>query len=151
MQDKQRQRSPEARLCIPRLSDWGPTPETLGGRAPEQRLAAPRTGPRWQTDQAWARLRPKAAERMAKRDWDPKLQTGLPHETQSQSGWSCRLPTRDLGPKQQKDWRCATQAQNHRSADQVWCLPGTTPKSTGSEQLLHSPCQQSPAGPTGFL
>ena len=59
---------------------------------------------------------------------------------------------RDPGPKQQKGWPHETQAQNLRSADQTpGCLLGTTPKSTGSEKLLHSPCAQSPAGPTGYL
>ena len=47
---------------------------------------------------------------------------------------------------------CVTQAHSSRSADPLpGCLPGTTPKSTYSEQLLPSPCAQSPAGPTGCL
>ena len=42
-----------------------------------------------------------------------------------------------------------------RAADRLINGPAacgrTTPKSTGSEQLLPSPCAQSPAGPTGSL
>ena len=59
---------------------------------------------------------------------------------------------RNPGPKQQKDRPRVTQAQSRRSAYQrPDCLPGTTPKTTGSEQLLPSPCPQSPAEPTGSL
>ena len=92
MRDKQPQRSPEAQLHAPRLADWGPTTETPagpphltpGGRPhlkprvgvhPEQRLAAPHTGPRQQTARCvlylgpeqtsrQARPRPKAADRL---------------------------------------------------------------------------------------
>ena len=133
----------------------------------EQRLPPSHTGPRRQTNQVCARLRPKAAERPAvplspkaaepagpAGDSGPKLQKEWPHATGSQS---CRpaCPTRlspkaagpscgvyDLGPNQQKDRQRTTQAQSLRSADQTpGCLPGTTPKSTSSEQLLHSPCE----------
>ena len=113
--------------------DWGPTPETLAGCPHlkpqvsvhrEQKLAASRTGPkRW---------------------------TSWPCGTQDHS---CRWasPTtqaQSFGPAGQVRPR----PQSSRSANQrTGCLPGTTPKSTNSEQLLPSPCAQSPAGPTGSL
>ena len=55
--DKQPRRSPEPRLCVPRVADWGPTTETPAdhphlkprvGAHRKQRLAAPRKGPKWQ-------------------------------------------------------------------------------------------------------
>ena len=96
MRDKQPWHSPEAWLPAPRLADWGPTPETPVGQPhlkprvgahQEQRLAAQRTGPRWQTSQPATQaqscrqanptqLRPRAADQPAKHDSGPKQQIG---------------------------------------------------------------------------
>ena len=142
--EKQPQHTPETRLQAPRSADWGPTTETPAGRPQlgprvgvhqEQRLAAPHTSPRPQTSQQCTSLRPKAAKHPATHDSVPNGGTSAPG---------------DSGPSPQA--ARTTQAQSSRSADQ-WpgCLPGTTPKSTSSEQLLPSPCSRSPAGPTGSL
>ena len=39
----------------------------------------------------------------------------------------------------------------HTNQSRSGCLQATTPKSTGSEKLLPSPCTQNPVGPTGSL
>ena len=131
-------------MSAPRLVDWGPTPENPAGRPhlkprvgvhQEQRLVATPTGSKLQTPRRHY-SGPKPLEPPARK-------------TQSQSKPSA---TQDSGLELQT-------SQPHQPRPQAEKLlinglatcDGTTPKSTGFEQLLPSPCPQSPAGPTGSL
>ena len=81
-------------MRAPRLADWGPTPETPAGCPHlkpgvgvhwEQRLAAPRTCPRWQTG--------------SPQDSVPKQRTCWPHTTQAQSTRSADQQHGCFGPE----------------------------------------------------
>ena len=100
-------------------------------------------------------------------DWGPIPENlaGRPHlKPQVGVHQEQRLATPSTRPRRQTSQLCdsaqssetsqdsVTQAQSRRSADQrPGCLRGNTRKSTGSEQLLPSPCAQIPAGTTGSL
>ena len=134
-----------------RLADWGPTPETLArrpnlklrvGAHQEHRLAAPPTGTK-QLTRGTHDSGPKRLDQPATRNSDPKWPAG---------------PAR-LRPKAAGSAHPATQAQSWGPASHTRPRPkaadrliNTLAACKGPNlQLLHNPCEQSPAGPTGSL
>ena len=118
---------------------WGPHLKPRVGGRPDKRPAA------WahrQKAPGWART--------------PKTPAGCPH-LKPQSSGGCATGSVAGCPLAQTQSRrsAANPGPKPRSATQPnqWpgCLQATTPKSTGTEKLLPSPCTQNSTGPTGSL
>ena len=121
---------PEAWLPAPRLADWGPTPETLGGCAMGAEASCPPTGPKPRSQVPHAtqyQSRPDSPEQLSPNTLDQPA----------------RLHS---GPELRASQQPATQTQSRR-----WLIYSLAACEGPYLQLLPSPCSRSPAGPIGSL